>query len=213
MTIVGIVGDVKDKPDSPAAEMALWWAIQQTPVSVNNMAVAVRGSAGAAMLANDLREAVRQLDPNLAIANILPMDNIADANVSTPRFALFLVALFAGLALTLAAIGIYGVISYAVSQRSHEFGLRMALGARPADVQRLVVGQGLKLASMGVALGLLGALALGRVMWSLLFEVSATDPATFISVAAAAIAVAALACYLPARRATAVDPANALRSE
>lgn len=89
----------------------------------------------------------------------------------------------------------------------------MALGARPADVQRLVVGQGLKLASMGVALGLLGALALGRVMWSLLFEVSATDPATFISVAAAAIAVAALACYLPARRATAVDPANALRSE
>jgi predicted permease len=213
MTIVGIVGDVKDKPDSPAAEMALWWAIQQTPVSVNNMAVAVRGSAGAAMLANDLREAVRQLDPNLAIANILPMDNIADANVSTPRFALFLVALFAGLALTLAAIGIYGVISYAVSQRSHEFGLRMALGARPADVQRLVAGQGLKLASMGVALGLLGALALGRVMWSLLFEVSATDPATFISVAAAAIAVAALACYLPARRATAVDPANALRSE
>ena len=106
-----------------------------------------------------------------------------------------------------------GLARRTISQRSHEFGLRMALGARPADVQRLVVGQGLKLASMGVALGLLGALALGRVMWSLLFEVSATDPATFISVAAAAIAVAALACYLPARRATAVDPANALRSE
>ena len=213
MTIVGIVGDVKDKPDSPAAEMALWWPIEQTPVSVNNMSVAVRGSADPALLTNDLRQAVSQLDPSLAVANIRPMDEIADANVSTPRFALFLVALFAGLALTLAAIGIYGVISYAVSQRTHEFGLRMALGAQPGDVRRLVLRQGVKLALLGVALGLVGALALGRVLWSLLYQVSAADPVTFTSVSALAIAVAALACYLPARRATAVDPANALRSE
>ena len=213
MTIVGIVGDVKDKPNSPAAEMALWWPTEQTPVSVNSMAVAVRGSSDPALLANDLRRAVRQLDPTLAVANIRPMDEIADANVSTPRFALFLVALFAGLALTLAAIGIYGVISYAVSQRTHEFGLRMALGAQPGDVRRLVLRQGVKLALAGVALGLVGALALGRVLWSLLYEVSAADPVTFTSVSALAIAVAALACYLPARRATAVDPANALRSE
>src|ERR1022692_4473496 len=213
MKIVGIVGDVKDKPDSPAAEMALWWPIEQTPVSVNNMSVAVRGSADPALLTNDLRQAVSQLDPSLAVANIRPMDEIADANVSTPRFALFLVALFAGLALTLAAIGIYGVISYAVSQRTHEFGLRMALGAQPGDVRRLVLRQGVKLALLGVALGLVGALALGRVLWSLLYQVSAADPVTFTSVPALAIAVAALACYLPARRATAVDPANALRSE
>jgi predicted permease len=213
MTIVGIVGDVKDKPDSPAAEMALWWPIDQTPVSVNGMAVAVRGSSEPALLANDLRRAVRQLDPTLAVANISSMDDIADANVSTPRFALFLVALFAGLALTLAAIGIYGVISYAVSQRTQEFGLRMALGAQPGDVRRLVLRQGVKLALAGVALGLVGALALGRVLWSLLYQVSAADPVTFASVSAIAIAVAVLACYLPARRATAVDPANALRSE
>jgi predicted permease len=213
MTIVGIVGDVKDKPDSPAAEMAFWWPIAQSPVSVNGMAVAVRGSADPALLANDLRQAVRQLDPTLAVANIRPMDDIADANVSTPRFALFLVALFAGLALTLAAIGIYGVISYAVSQRMQEFGLRMALGAQAGDVRRLVLRQGVKLALMGVALGLVGGLALSRVLWSLLYEVSAADPATFTAVSVTAIAVAALACYLPARRATAVDPANALRSE
>jgi predicted permease len=213
MTIVGIVGDVKDKPNSPAAEMALWWPLGQTPVDISNMSVAMRGSSNPALLANDLRQAVRQLDPTLAVANIRPMDEIADANISTPRFALFLVALFAGLALTLAAIGIYGVISYAVSQRTHEFGLRMALGAQPGDVRRLVLRQGVKLALVGVALGLVGALALGRVLWSLLYQVSSADPVTFTSVSALAIAVAALACYLPARRATAVDPANALRSE
>jgi predicted permease len=213
MTIVGIVGDVKDKPESPAAETALWWPVEQTPVSINNMSVVVRGSSDPALLANDLRQAVRQLDPTLAVANIRPMDDIADANVSTPRFALFLVALFAGLALALAAIGIYGVISYAVSQRTREFGLRMALGAQAGDVRRLVLRHGVKLALAGVALGLAGALALGRVLWSLLYQVSAADPATFVLVSVLAIAVAALACYLPARRATAVDPAHALRSE
>jgi predicted permease len=214
MTIVGIVGDVKDKPDSPTPEMALWWPIEQSPVGVNNnMAVVMRGSSDPALLGNALRQAVRQLDPTLAVANVRPMDDIADANVSTPRFALFLVALFAGLALTLAAIGIYGVISYAVSQRTHEFGLRMALGAQAGDVRRLVLRQGVKLALPGVALGIVGALALGRVLSSLLYEVSAADPLTFTAVPVAAIAVAALACYLPARRATVVDPANALRSE
>jgi ABC-type antimicrobial peptide transport system permease subunit len=193
--------------------MALWWPIEQTPVSANSMAIAVRGSSDPGLLANDLRQTVGQLDPALAVANIRAMDDIADANVATPRFALFLVGLFAGLALTLAAIGIFGVISYAVSQRTHEFGLRMALGAQARDVRRLVLGQGVKLALAGVALGLASALVLGRVLRSLLYEVSGADPATFASVAAVAIAVAALACYLPARRATIVDPVNALRSE
>ncbi len=213
MTVVGIVGDVKDKPDSPAAQMAMWWPIGQTPVGVNNMVVVLRGSSDAALLANDLRQAVRQLDPMLAVANIRPMDDIADANVSTPRFTLFLVALFAALALTLAAIGIYGVISYAVSQRSGEFGLRMALGAQAGDVRRLVLRQGVRLALVGVVLGLLGALALGRVLRSLLFQVRATDPMTFAAVTAVAIVVALAACYLPARRATTADPASALRAE
>ncbi|HLY18447.1 MAG TPA: ABC transporter permease [Bryobacteraceae bacterium] len=213
MTIVGIVGDVKDKPDSLSAQMALWWPLRQAPVSVNDMSIVLRGTSDPALLANDLRRAVRQLDPRLAVANIRPMADIADANVSTPRFALFLVALFAALALTLAAIGIYGVIAYSVSQRMHEFGLRMALGAKPADVLRLVLRQGVRLALFGVLLGLAGALALGRVLRSLLYEVSAADPTTFTSVSLAALAIAALACYVPARRATAADPAKALRAE
>jgi putative ABC transport system permease protein len=177
------------------------------------MSIALRGSSDPALLVNDLREAVRQIDPSLAIAEVRPMDDIADANVSTPRFALFLVSLFAGLALTLAAIGIYGVISYSVSQRTHEFGLRMALGAKPGDVLRLVLRQGVRLALLGVVLGLAGALVLARVLWSLLYQVSAADPATFLLVSAIAIGVAALACYLPARRATGVEPSRALRSE
>jgi putative ABC transport system permease protein len=123
------------------------------------------------------------------------------------------VVLFGGLALTLAAIGMYGVISYSVNQRTHEFGLRMALGAKPFDVLRLVLREGIQLAVAGAALGVVGALALGRVLGSLLYEVGSTDPVTFASVSLIAIAIAALACYLPARRATNADPMASLRSE
>lgn len=213
MRVVGIVGDVKDQPNSKSAEMALWWPMLQTPVSVQDMSVVVRGSSDPALLVNDLRQAVRDLDPGLAVANVRLMDQIADASISTPRFALFLVGLFAALALTLAAIGMYGVISYSVNQRVHEFGLRMALGAKPWDVVRLVLGQGVRLALLGVAVGIVCALALGRVLRSLLYEVSAVDPLTFTWVSLVAIAITALACYLPARRATAADPMAALRSE
>ena len=213
MTVVGIVGDVKDKPDSKAAEMAFWWPVLQSPVYVNAMSIVLRGSSDPAWLVNALREAVRQLDPTLAVADVRLMDQIADASVSTPRFALFLVVLFGGLALTLAAIGMYGVISYSVNQRTHEFGLRMALGAKPFDVLRLVLREGIQLAVAGAALGVVGALALGRVLGSLLYEVGSTDPVTFASVSLIAIAIAALACYLPARRATNADPMASLRSE
>jgi predicted permease len=213
MTIVGIVGDVKDKPNSKAAEMALWWPVLQSPVGINAMSIVLRGSSDPAWLVNALREALRQLDPTLAVAEVQLMDQIADASVSTPRFALFLVVLFGGLALALAAIGMYGVISYSVNQRTHEFGLRMALGARPFDVQRLVLREGIRLALAGAALGIVGALALGRVLGSLLYGVGSADPVTFASVSMIAIAIAALACYLPARRATTADPMASLRSE
>jgi len=213
LTVVGIVGDVKDRPDSPEAQNSMWWPIEQTPIYVNQMSVVLRGISDAGLLANDLREAVHQLDPTLAVAEIRPMDSIADANISLPRFALFLVMLFAGLALTLAAIGIYGVISYSVSRRTHEFGLRMALGAKPGDVLALVLRQGVRLALLGVVLGLAGALVLGRVLWSLLYQVRAADPLTYLAVAALAMAVAALACYVPAQRATSVEPARALHSD
>ena len=211
VTVAGVVGDVKDTPASEAAEPALWFPLLQQPFP--DMSIVLRANSDPQLLVNALREQVRQMDPRLAVAQIRQMDRIADAGVATPRFALFLVSLFAFLALLLAAIGTYGVMSYSVSQRIHEFGVRMALGAKPSDVLILVIRHGLRLALVGVALGIISAIALGRVLQSLLYGISAGDPLTFASVSLIAIAMASLACYLPARRATGVDPMIALRSE
>jgi predicted permease len=211
ITVAGIVGDVKDTPTSESAEPALWFPLLQQPIS--QMSVVIRANSDPELLVNALRERVAQLDPRLAVAQIRQMDRIADAGVAMPRFALFLVSLFAFLALSLAAIGTYGVMSYSVGQRIHEFGVRMALGAKPSDVVGLVVRQGLRLALVGVALGIISAFGLGRVLQSLLYGISAGDPLTFAAVSFVAIAMAWLACYLPARRATGVDPMIALRSE
>jgi predicted permease len=213
MTVVGVVGDVKDRPSDAAAHPGLWWPVLQELWGFSDMSIAVTANADPATLAAQVRDAVRSLDANLAVSDVRLMDEIADNSFSTARFALFLVALFAALAVTLAGIGIYGVISYSVGRRTHEFGLRMALGARPHDVIRQVMAQGVRLALGGIVLGVVAALALGRVLWSLLYEVSATDPLTFGAVGLAAIAIAALACYIPARRATTADPAAALRAE
>lgn len=215
MTVVGIVGDVKDQPASPSAEPAFWWSAFQLSFMVNNgaMSIAVRGDSSAAGLGNELRREVHRLDPTLAVAGVRQMDQITDAGIATPRFSLFLVGLFAALAITLAAIGAYGVISYSVGQRTHEFGMRMALGAAQSDVLRLVLSQGARLALSGVILGAAGALVLARVLRSLIFEVSPADPLTFAAVGTLVLAVAAVACYLPARRATQADPMVALRSE
>jgi ABC-type antimicrobial peptide transport system permease subunit len=165
------------------------------------MSVAMRSSSDPALLANQFRLAVQQLDPELAIADLRLMNQIADAAVSSQRFALSLVGLFAALALVLATIGIYGVISYSVNQRMHEFGLRMALGARPWDLMRLIVGQGLRLPTVGAAIGLLCAAGLTRLLGSLLYGVGGRDPVTFAAVALLALTTTTLACYLPARRA------------
>lgn len=214
MTVVGIVGDVKDQPASGGAEPAFWWPMAQVPLLNGGvMSVAVRSDTGTSGLANVLRREVHRLDPALAVADLRQMDQIADANIATPRFSLFLVGLFAALAITLAAIGTYGVISYSVGQRTHEFGMRMALGAARRDVLRLVLSQGVRLALLGVILGAAGALALARVLRSLIFEVSPTDPLTFAAVGTLVLAVAAVACYVPARRATQAHPMVALRSE
>jgi ABC-type antimicrobial peptide transport system permease subunit len=143
-TIVGIVGDVKDQPNSAAAEPAFWWPLAQMPFPFQRMSLVLRTPGDPESLANPLRETVRRLDSSLAVADLRVLDDLADRSFSTPRFALFLVALFAGLALTLAGTGVYGLISYAVAQRMHEFGMRIALGAERRDIMRSVVMQGLK---------------------------------------------------------------------
>ena len=215
LTIVGIVGDVKDKPGSASAEPAFWWPLQQLPfVSMfPEMSLVVRSNANPQLLTESVREQVKQLDPTLALADVRLMAEIADESVSTPRFALFLVGLFAALAVVLAAIGIYGVISYSVSQRIPEFGLRLALGAQPRGLMRLVLVQAGRLAAAGTMLGLIAALALARVLQSQIYDVSAADPLTFTAVGVMVLGVALLACYLPARRATKANPMVALRAE
>jgi len=212
ITVVGVVGDVKDTPSSDAAEPAFWWPEQQVQPTFA-MSIVVRGDASEGVLLDAVRQEVHRLNRSLALSDIRMMEQVADASVATPRFSLFLVGLFASLALTLAAIGMYGVVAYSVSQRTHEFGLRMALGARPLDVQRMVLGGGLRLAIAGVGCGVLCALALTRVLRTLLFGVSAADPGVFSAVGAVAIVIACLACYIPARRATGSDPLTALRCD
>jgi putative ABC transport system permease protein len=160
-----------------------------------------------------VRGQVVAVDKDQPIYNLKLMDELISGSMSQQRFAMLLLAVFAGVAMVLAAVGIYGVTSYSVTQRSHEIGIRMALGARRRDVLNLVVTQGLKLVIAGVAIGLGGAFALTRVMSSLLFGVSATDPMVFLLTAVALTGVALAASFIPARRATKVDPMVALRYE
>jgi predicted permease len=213
MTVVGVVGDVKDRPDANGAEPAFWFPVLQESFPIPQMSLALRSDSGTAQLANELRREVHRLDPTLAVADLRLMDQIADAGVATARFAFFLVGLFASLAIILAAIGIYGVMSYSVNQRTHEFGLRVALGAQRRDIVRLVISQGAKLILVGVAVGLAGALALSRLLMHLIYGVSTADPLTFAAVFLIVVAVGLVACYVPARRATAADPMKALRAE
>jgi predicted permease len=212
MTIVGIVGDVKDQPDSPGTEPAFWWSALQNPSS-SDLSLVVRADADPQMLVDSIRREVARLDPALAVANVQLLNQIVDRSVSTPRFAFVLVGLFAGLAILLAAIGTYGVISYSVTQRTPEFGLRMALGARRLDVMRLVLMQASALILSGTLIGIALALMLARALKSLIYEVSPADPVTFFSIALAVIVIAVFACYIPARKATLSDPMIALRTE
>jgi putative ABC transport system permease protein len=176
-------------------------------------AVVIRSSGDPLALTASVRESVREVDRDLPIANIRSMDQIMSSMSGDARFRTLLLGVFAAVALLLAAIGIYGVISYSVAQRAREIGIRIAIGAQNRDVLRLVVGQGMKLALIGVGVGIAGALAFTRVLSGLLFNVSATDPLTFVGVSTLLALVALLACYVPARRAMSVDPMVALRCE
>jgi predicted permease len=211
VTVVGVVGNVKDKPSSPDAQPAYWWP--QSQAAYRNLDVVMRFAGDPQAMTQALEGEVHRLNPGLAVADVQLMDAIAAESVATPRMAFVLVGLFAGLAILLAAIGTYGVISYGVSQRTPEFGLRMALGAQRADVMRLVLMQGSMLVVTGAVAGVVLALALGRVMKSLIYGVRPDDPMTFFAVAGIVLAVALVASYLPARRAAKADPMRALRAE
>jgi len=165
------------------------------------------------LLSTAIRSEMRQLDVGLPVRNLRSMEQLVDQSIAPQRFNLSLLSLFAALGLLLASVGIYGVMAYSVSQRTHEIGLRMALGAQARDVLKLVVKQGMALVLVGVAIGLIASFAMTRLMKNLLFGVSATDPATLAGVALLLTGVALLACYIPARRATKVDPLVALRYE
>jgi len=210
-TVIGVAGDVRSLSLEQEARPAFY--VSHGHYSLPALTVVVRTSAPPEALTAALRAQVYALDPDLPVYNLRPLEQVVANAAGQPRFHTLLLGLFSAAAALLAAIGIYGVMTYTVTQRTHEIGIRLALGAQARDVRALVAGQGLKLALTGVALGLAAAFALTRLMKSLLYAVSPTDPLTFGVIALLLLSVALLACWLPARRATKVDPMIALRHD
>ena len=219
ITVVGVVGDVhhrgldmQPRPEMYRPHTQFRYGGANAP-AVPTMTWVVRTAADPLAATSYARAAIRAVDPSLGISDVATMDQVMADSTSDRRLNMLLFALLGGLALALATIGVYGVVAYAVTQRTHEIGVRMAIGARPADVVRMMLNEGGRLAIAGVVLGSVIAIAGARLIRGLLFEVSATDPITFIVVALGLLAVALLASYIPARRATRVDPMIALRGE
>jgi predicted permease len=209
--IVGIVGNTVVDNIGEAPQPLVYLPLTQDYSPAATIQVRTSGSPAAAV--GTVRAQIESLDPSLAITNVQTIGETVSQGLWAPRMGAALLALFGGLALVLAAVGVYGVLSYSVSQQTHEIGIRLALGAGPSGVLKLVLTQGLRLAAVGLAIGLAGALLASRVLSSLLFNVSTHDPAIFALVSLVLLATAALACYIPARRATRVDPIIALRYE
>ncbi|HEX6729828.1 MAG TPA: FtsX-like permease family protein, partial [Pyrinomonadaceae bacterium] len=210
-TIVGVVSDVSQYSLDQKPPMQIYLPHSQFPTSFNNIVVKTENDPNSVFAA--VRREIQTVDKEQAVYNVVTLEQLHSDSVSLRRFFMLLLVVFAILTLTLAAVGIYGVMSYAVTQRTHEIGIRMALGARGIDVLKLVVKSGIALALAGVGIGLVAALAITRLMESVLFGVTPTDALTFAIGSLGLVAVAAIACYIPARRATKVDPLVALRYE
>ena len=211
LTIVGVVKDVKVDSLNSGPTTAVYRPFAQSPIPA--MTVVIRTTARPGEIASLLRATVGELDPTVPVSDVAAMDDVVASSMARPRFAMALLSAFAAIALLLGTIGIYGVIAYAVSQRTREIGVRMALGATPTDALWMVIRRGAALTAAGVTLGTLAALGATRLLAGLLYGVSPTDPATFATVVLVSGIVAIMACYIPARRATRVDPTVALRTD
>ena len=210
-TVVGIVGNERFHGVAEEAPPALYPALAQSPMGAVTLLVAT--GRDPAVLATPVRSAMRSVDPTVALSGVEPLTQTLADSLARPRFISALLAVFAVLALLLASIGVYGVLSFAVTERTRELGIRAALGATPRRILRQVLRQGLGLTLIGTGLGLIGALAAGRLLRGLLYEVTATDPAILTAVVLLLAAVALAASLVPAWRATRIDPMQALRSE
>jgi putative ABC transport system permease protein len=219
--VVGVIQDVRERGvQNKAPEIVYWPPMMEylfgrkTPDTVRTVTFVVRSQrAGTEAFLSELRQAVWSVNSNLPLASVRTMQGVYDKSMARTSFTLVMLGIAGVMALALGLIGIYGVISYTVSQRKREIGIRLALGAQSGDVVQMVLRQGVKMALAGVAIGIGAALGLTPLMRSLLFGVTAQDPRTFAGVAALLILIALLACYIPARRATQVDPLVALRYE
>ena len=212
-TVVGVVRHVRYRTLESPSRVELYWPYEQVSFPLDSMSLAIHTSLDPRALAGAVEKQVQALDPDQPVYRIRTMYELMSESMARRRLSMFLLAIFAGVALALAAVGIYGIMSYSVAQRAHEVGIRMALGANSGDVVRMVLGQSLGLTLAGILAGLVGSLALTNFLSSLLFGVKATDPATFFLVAVTLAMVALIASFIPAYRATAVDPVNALRQE
>jgi len=209
-TVIGVVKDVRQNDFIAEPKMQMYFAYRQLRSLMPN-ALIVRTAVDPLSLAASVRNAIWAVDKDQTVANIDSMEHVVAGAVARQRFSMLLLAIFAAVALVLAAVGIYGVMSYSVAQQTREIGIRMALGAQRSDVLKMTIKQGLKLVGLGLVIGLAAAFVLTRVMATLLFGISATDPLTFITISFVLLVVAMLASYIPSVRAMRVDPMVALR--
>jgi ABC-type antimicrobial peptide transport system permease subunit len=220
--IVGVVGHVKhwglDTDAKGPVRNQIYFSYEQSagpllPIALRDTNVIVRAAAPTTALVGPIRGAITSVDAGAVVYNVRSMEQFLDSSLAERRFSMIMLGIFAGIALLLATVGVYGVISYLVGLRTHEIGIRMALGAQRLDILRIVLGEGGKMALAGIVLGLAASLGLTRFMAAMLFGVTAADPATFVGVALLLVGVTLAACWIPARRAMRVDPMVALRYE